>query len=458
MNPINKLLVLILIFVFTLTSDSAIPPKYGGVLRLAVFQNNLILDPTKNLTSIEYCISDSIFDGLVSLDRKGKVLPCIADSWTISDDKATYTFHISNSAKFHNGRKITSNDVKFSWQRSIVNVESYLLTQSSLWLIQGVSNYRSGKSREIEGLKIIDENNIQILLEKPDDMFLSGLDSPVAWIVPRESTPKGIFVKNPIGSGPFKIKMESLSENVILQLIANEDHIFGRPYLDGIKLIHITDIETALLQFETNEIDCLEIPNISYGRFRNNPAWFSRLFKSGDKQMVGIQVNSKSFPTKARISDILRYGIDVQSILNMLYNQGTAISNDYQPKRAEKLSQDSQVKLIKLIFFNSGDDIEKIADRIALDLSKIGIDVNISPLNRDNFQKALTDKAYSLALRTIRMPLGKVDDLNIPSFVPLFYYDTNVLQKSDVQYLPNLVKNSLFQFEDMYFLRLQKGE
>lgn len=458
MKPINTSLVLILIFVSILTSDSAVPPKYGGVLRLAIFQNNLILDPTKNLTSIEYCVSDSLFDGLVSIDRKGKVLPCIADSWTISDDKTTYTFHISNSAKFHNGRKITANDIKFSWQRSIVNVESYLLTQSSLWLIQGVSNYRSGKSKEIEGLKSIDESNIQILLEKPDDGFLAGLDSPVAWIVPRESIQKGVFVKRPIGSGPFKIKAGSEAENEILQLIANEDHVFGRPYLDGIKFIYTPDLETALLQFETNEIDCLEVPNISYGRFRGNPAWFSRLSKSEDKQVVGVQINSKSFPTKARISDILRYGIDVQSILNMLYNQGTAISNDYQPNRAEKLAQDSQIKFTKLTFFDYGDDMEKIADRIALDLSKIGINVSINPLNRDDFQKALTDKTYSLVLRIIKIPSGKVDNLNIPSFVPLFYYDTNILQKSDIQHLPNLAGNSLFQFEDMYFLRLQKGE
>jgi len=455
MNQIKfKLLILLLTFIFALTSNSAIPPKYGGVIRLAVFQNTLTLDPTKTLTSIEYCISDSLFDGLISLDRNGKILPCIADSWTISEDKTTYTFHISNSAKFHNGRKITANDIKFSLQRSIINAEPYLLNQSSLGLILGVNNYRSGKSKEVEGLKIIDENNFQISLEKPDDTFLSCLDSPVAWIVPRESIQKGVFLQKPIGSGPFKVKTGTGSEGEVLNLIANEDHVYGRPYLDGIKLIYASDLETALLQFETNEVDCLEIPNISYGRFKNNPVWFSRLVKSDYKQIFCIQVNSKSFPTKVRISDILRYGIDVQSILNMLYDQGTAISNDYQPKKAEKLSQDSQIKLAKLIFFDSGDDIRKVADRIALDLSKIGIEINVSPLNRSDFQKALTDRTYSLALRIIRIPSDKVDDLNMPSFIPLFYYDTNVLQKSEVQHLPNLVRKSIFQFEYMYFLRL----
>ncbi len=458
MNLMNRLLVLILILLFALSSDSAISPKYGGVLRLAVFQSNLSLDPIKNLTNIEYCVTDSIFDGLVRLDRKGNVLPCIADSWMVSDDNLTYTFHISNSAKFHNGRKITANDIKFSWQRSIANLESYLLNQSSLRLIQGANNYRSGRSRELEGLKVIDESSIQVILEKPDEMFLSGLDSPATWIVPRESVQRGIFVKKPIGSGPFKIKAQSESGSEILQLIANDDHVFGRPYLDGISIRYVADLETALLQFETNEIDCLEVPNISYGRFRSNPAWFSRLFKSDDKQIIGIQVNSKSFPTKAKISDILKYGIDVQSILNMLYNQGTAISNDYQPRRAEKLSQESQIKLTKLSFFDSGEDIRKTVDRIALDLSKIGIDVNINPLNRDDFQKAIIDRNYSLVLRTIRMPSGKIDDLNIPSFIPLFYYDTNILQKSEIQHLPGLFRNSLFQFEDIYFLRLSKAE
>jgi ABC-type transport system substrate-binding protein len=459
MNPIRiKLLVLLLIGIFVSITNSATPPKYGGVMKLAVFQRFITLDPIIALTDIEYCISDSLFDGLVRLDRNGKALPCIASSWEISEDQKTYTFHISESAKFHNGRKINADDIKYSWQRSLINVESCILAQSSLELILGANDYRSGKLKEIEGLKIIDSNTIQVLLEKPDNSFLMGLTVSSAWIVPKEAVQKADFSQHPIGSGPFKIDVATGLENEVLHLTANENHVYGHPYLDGIIFIYAPDFETALLQFETDEIDCLEIPNIDFSKFRSDPTWSSQLTQNNDNQIIYIQINRKSFPVKAKISDVLKYGIDVPSILNMIYNQGKAISNDYQPEKARKLSQESQVNPAKLIVFDFGDDLKKISDRIALDLTKIGFAVNVSSLNRNDFQKALADKTYSLALRILPLSSGEVEILSNPAFVPLFYYNTNVLEKSDVQHLPNLVGKLAFRFEDMYFLRLPKGE
>jgi peptide/nickel transport system substrate-binding protein/oligopeptide transport system substrate-binding protein len=447
----GKLLVLLLVSAFVSNAYSATPPKYGGIVKYAVSQRSISLDPIKILTFTEYYIASSIFDGLVRHGEGGTIIPCVASSWDISEDQKVYTFQISESAKFHNGKKVTASDVKYSWQRSLTNASSDVLAQSKLALISGASSYRSGKINDIPGLKVLDENSIEVSLDQDDSLFLESLTTPPTWIVSKKLVQREDFNQHPIGSGPFKCAQLTGTDGEILHLEAYEEYVLGRPFLDGIILIFTPDFETALLQFETDELDCLEVPNIEFGRLRNDPAWSSQLISVVDKQLVCIQINRKAFE-KGILTDVLKYGIDVESILEMLYNQGTPLVSDYQPEKAKKLVTESQSKPIKLIVLNTDNDAVKIADRISFDLLKIGITVNITPLNRQEFQNSLNDKSYALALRILTL-LSK--DLSINLFVPLFYQNMNMLQKPELQNLSNSAQNGVLQFDDMYILHLK---
>src|ERR1051325_6839728 len=59
----------------------------------------------------------SVYESLVTLDENSQVAPCLADSWDVSKDGRTYTFHLNPNAKFHNGRPVTASDIKFSLDR-----------------------------------------------------------------------------------------------------------------------------------------------------------------------------------------------------------------------------------------------------------------------------------------------------------------------------------------------------
>lgn len=453
MNPMRvKLLILLLAGVFVFNVNAAILPKYGGVMKYAVFQSSISLDPIKILTFTEYCIADSIFDGLIRLDHNGKRLPCLASSWEISEDQKVYTFHIAESAKFHNGRKVTAKDVEYSWQRSLINANSSALAQSKLELISGADSFRSEKVNDIPGIKVLDENSIQVSLEQADPAFLESLTTPPEWIIPKESVQKSDFNQHPIGSGPFKCAPSTGTDSEILHIEAYEEYILGRPYLDGIVFIFAPSFETALLQFETAELDCLEVPDIEFGRFRNDPVWLSQLYNIANNQLACIQINAKDFPGKTKLTGVLKYGIDVKSILEMLYNQGTLIASDYQPERAKKLAAEFQTKPVKLILLDSDSDAAKVADRIAFDLMNIGITVSINLLNHQDFQKSLNDKSYALALRILTL---SPKDLNTNLFVPLFYQSKNVLQKPELQNLLDSTQNGVLQFDNIYLLRLK---
>ena len=450
-----KLLVFLLVGVFVSYANSATPPKYGGVIRYAVFQNTINLDPIKIQTPTEYYISDCIFDGLVRSGQGGAILRCLALSWEISEDQKVYTFHINESVKFHNGRKITANDVNFSWKHSLTFADENILAQSKLELISGADSFRLEKVNDVSGLKVLDENSIQVSLEQADSSFLESLTTPAAWIVPKESVQKSDFNQRPIGSGPFKCASSTGTENELLHLEAYEDYVLGRSYLDNIIFILVPDFESALLQFETDEIDCLEVPNIDFGRFRNDPAWLSQLSSIPNNQLVCIQINRKAFTGKTKLFEVLKYGIDVKSILEMLYNQGIPILVDYQPEKSRKLTVEFQGKSIKLIVLDSDYDAVKIADRIAFDLTKIGIGVSVNPMNRQNFQKAINDRLYSLALQINPLLSKDTNTLDTNNYVPLFYKNMNMLQKPELQDLSDSTQNGILQFDNMYLLHLK---
>lgn len=455
MKPqLNKMLILLLL-IFVSDSYSATPPKYGGVLRFAISQRQIALDPLKILTPIEYYVANGIFNGLVKYEAK-KLLPAIASSWDISDDQVSYTFHISDSIKFHNGRGITANDVKYSFQRSIRNADTESLSQSSLNLISGADAYRQGKANSVKGLQVLDENTIQISLTQPDESFLSGLDTPLAWILPKESAENPEFDHNPIGSGSFRVGSASDIEGEILSLEANEDYFLGRPYIDRISIVSASDFSSLLINFETDALDCLEIPNIEFGRFRNDPAWSSQLISIVNSQLMCIQINKKSFSAKSKINSLLRYGIDTSSILDMLYDQGTPLSDsDYQLERARKESTEFQNKRIKFIVLDS-EDAKKTADRISFDMAKAGVILDIVSLSCHNFNKALDDGSYSLALISFPSIVYNIYKLNKSIYVPLFYQNTNFLQKNDIQMLSKLNADNIIQFDSLYFLKSQK--
>lgn len=450
-----NLLVFLLIGVFISNVNAVTPPKYGGVIRYAIFQNSISLNPIKILTFTERYIADSIFDGLVRNGQNGVIFPCLASSWEISEDQKVYTFHITESAKFHNGRKITANDVKFSWERSIKFADKDILQQSKLEFISGADSFRSEKVNDVSGLKVLDKNSIQVSLEQADSSFLDGLTTPPAWIIPKESVQKSDFSQRPIGSGPFKCASSTGAEGEILHLEAYEEYLLGRPYLDGIVFIYASDFDTALLQFETDELDCLEVPCIEFGRFRNDPEWSSQLSSIANNQLVCIQINRKAFPVKTKLVDVLKYGINVKSILEMLYNQGKSITSDYQPEKAKKLAVEFQGKPIKLNILDSDYDAVKIADRIAFDLIEIGVGVSVNPMNRQDFQKAINDRLYSLALQTIPQSFKDTEIFGTDTYVPLFYKNMNMLQKPELQDLSDSTPNGILQFDNMYILHLK---
>lgn len=97
---------------------AASAPQQGGTLRIAVQNDVDGLDPQRTVSASTFQVTNSIFfDTLVGTDPNGNLIPRLALKWTPSADGKIWVFELRDDVQFHNGRKFTAEDVKFSLQR-----------------------------------------------------------------------------------------------------------------------------------------------------------------------------------------------------------------------------------------------------------------------------------------------------------------------------------------------------
>ena len=123
-------------------------------------------------------VASLLFASLVTVDEKGLPIADLAESWDVSDDELTYTFHLRPDSKFSDGSTLTADDVAFTW--TILHDKSYdggfdIFSSQ----VKGGKAYTEGKSDHIEGIKVIDPQTISVTLEKPNATALLTLGSEV---------------------------------------------------------------------------------------------------------------------------------------------------------------------------------------------------------------------------------------------------------------------------------------
>lgn len=146
------------------------------------------LDPTSGAAqAIREVVLQNLFEGLVAMDRTGRIVPALAESWTISTDNLTYRFKLRPNARFHDETPFSSRDVKFSFERAVAPDS----TNAQRWIFAPIA-----------AIETPDPVTVIIRLKQPTANFVYGL----AWgdaIIVSPATAADNKTK-PIGTGPFK--------------------------------------------------------------------------------------------------------------------------------------------------------------------------------------------------------------------------------------------------------------
>jgi len=216
----------------------------------------LTLDPAvaRSSTSLTYIVE--IFSGLVSFDPELNLTPDIAKSWEISSDGKTYTFHLRDGVKFHNGKEVTASDFKYSIERACDPSTGSQTAETYLGDILGAKERLSGEAEEIRGIKVIDNHTLEITIDAPKEYFLSKLAHPAAFVVDQANVESGTYWwQNPNGTGPFQLKEWQENDFIILE----RNSLY---YLEPPKIEHVVYRLWAgvpMRMYERGEIDVTNV-------------------------------------------------------------------------------------------------------------------------------------------------------------------------------------------------------
>ncbi len=178
----------------------------------------LTLDPAVcgEMTSHEYIMQ--LFSGLVRLDDNLEPAPDIAQRWQVSDDGKTYTFYLRQDVKFHSGREVKAEDFRYSWERACDPDTHSLTADTYLGDIVGVREVLAGKTKEISGVRVIEDYTLEITIDAPKSYFLSKLTYPTAFVVDRANVESGgEWWRQPNGTGPFKLRQWDEDSLLVLE-------------------------------------------------------------------------------------------------------------------------------------------------------------------------------------------------------------------------------------------------
>ena len=244
-NPMKKKIVVFVLFSVMLIScftNVSFAAEEVSSLRIGVTQEIDSLSPFLSWSISGDEIFMLIYDSLVRVDENLEPSPGLAESWKLSDDNLTWTFVLNDNAKWHDGKPVTAEDVKYSYE--------YIISS-------GLGMYAGGLE-DISSVEAVDEKTVVIKTNEPKaNMLMSN-----APILPKhiletltieelETWPND----SPVGSGPFKF--EELNVGGFLKLVKNEDYFKGSPNLDEIIFVVYANSDVMTQALKIGEIDAV---------------------------------------------------------------------------------------------------------------------------------------------------------------------------------------------------------
>ena len=369
--------------------------------RLTTFE---VLDPVKQ--AADFDANSGVY---------GKLTGDLAETWDISADQLTWTFHLRKGVTWQDGEPFTADDVKFTIElcynpKNTMKPCAYVAAVGGA---VGVQDYIDGKATEITGVKVVDPNTIAFTFTAPNSLFPTSISELfilpkhlVSKIPPEQMKDAEYWKTSQIGTGPFQWKKYTPGEST--ELVRFDNYWRGKPKLDGIIRRHFKDPAAALIAFDAGEIQFTYLTADEVERERGNANAVVLPGNSGVDN--GISANPNVVPEfgKQEVRQALLMAIDRKSIVDNIYGgaanivpclyglpnlTGSVTPQAYDPAGAKALLDKAGVDLSKLgnLVFDtyyadplSQNVMTAIADNWK---TNIGLSVTPTPLENVAWQK-----------------------------------------------------------------------
>lgn len=253
------------------------------------------LNPLVNTTAPDNIAHNMIYDPLIrdrsAKDNTDEIVPAAAESWDVSEDGLTYTFHMNPDAKWSDGSKVTANDFEFTFKQ----MADPNTAATNAWLFDGVivnfseALYNNGKTPDEIGVKALDEETLEIQLVHPASYFLqlvAGSAYPVNQAKYEEyGSEYGTAPDKTVYNGPLKVTSWNQNTEMVLE---KNDQYWGQEdmQLDKVNYKVIQESSTAVQAFINGELDVVGTSDTNWGK---------TITAAGDSQEMTVPSSAPDF-------------------------------------------------------------------------------------------------------------------------------------------------------------------
>lgn len=253
------------------------------------------LNPLVNTTAPDNIAHNMIYDPLIrdrsAKDNTDEIVPAAAESWDVSEDGLTYTFHMNPDAKWSDGSKVTANDFEFTFKQ----MADPNTAATNAWLFDGVivnfseALYNNGKTPDEIGVKAVDEETLEIQLVHPASYFLQLVAAsayPVNQAKYEEyGSEYGTAPDKTVYNGPLKVTSWNQNTEMILE---KNDQYWGQKdmQLDKVNYKVIQESSTAVQAFINGELDVVSTSDTNWGK---------TITAAGDSQEITVPSSAPDF-------------------------------------------------------------------------------------------------------------------------------------------------------------------
>ncbi|WML38495.1 ABC transporter substrate-binding protein [Neobacillus sp. OS1-2] len=409
------------------------------------------LDPITTTEGEAFKVTENIFETLLEYGEKDTtVQPGLAEKWEPSEDGLTYTFHLRQGVKFHDGTDFNAEAVVFNFDRWMNGDEEKFPYYTMF------GGYKADEGHVIKEVKALDEYTVQFVLKRPQAPFLKNLAMSPFGIASPEAVKKwgDDFRSHPVGTGPFKFVEWKKKDRIVVE--KNPDYWQeGLPKLNKIIFRVIPENAARLNALSKGEIDVMDgLNNSDEATVKSDDKLQIIERPSMNVGYIGLTNTRKPFDNKL-VRQAINYAIDKKSIIDAFYGGKALPAKNPMPPSIEGYNDaieeypydlEKAKALLKEAGYEKGfkmdlwampvarpymPEAQKVAEVIQESLSKIGVTAEIKSVDWATYLEKATKGEFDAFM------LGWTGDNGDPDNFIYTLLDKDAIGSNNYSYYSN---------------------
>jgi peptide/nickel transport system substrate-binding protein/oligopeptide transport system substrate-binding protein len=366
------------------------------------------LDPAVGYDRLSWLTIPLIYRGLVGYDENLNIVGDLADQIDVSDDGTQYTFTIREDATFSNGRAVSAEDVRYTFER-FFNPATQSPGTFIYDMIEGAQKVMDNTTTELSGVQVVDDRTVRFTLTRPEHTFLVRLALPFSGIVAREGVEAAgeDFARQPLGAGPYVLETWLAGQQVVFTRNPRY-YVEGEPQIDRIVIDVGLDAATGFMRIESGQADITfdSIDGSDYTSIATDPNLSDQLIQSvGFPQVTYLTLDVTQPPfADIRVREALNLAIDRDRLVQLMAGLAAPANGivppvvpghnmdipvmEYNPDRAKELLTEAGYPegFSTTMYVYTFPGPVSVSQAIVHDLQRIGISVDLVQVDIGAYQ------------------------------------------------------------------------